>query len=713
MKFRFPFLIAAVCGCVSPPLLPTFEGEDVVRFRGLNPRVRPDREPLDGLQDVEPLGGTYRDGGPSGKDLVSLVRPLSMDERGDGMVQSDCLWVGSPNLPSEVVEVNWEVMVEVSKTYRDLVGFAPDQVGACRLMEPLSGEQFPLFSNGGWIGSGPQTWSPSWQASTTPPPSLPFSPMEEYTYDAVQIPEDVESLCVDQDCRVADWFLEGTLVTAREVLADPDGHCIDDSRPTAETVLPEFATADPSSVHPFLFLGDALPNCSPAGACGDACEWVPTADSILEIQPAQVFAGQQPAPWPDGSFRADPFPTNLMVVDKTRTIVRRMEVQPNGRAVWHTPVQVFDDGSTRWEENFTDRIAVSKVRIYERSGGYGKWPLPLDGAELVISGPGNSRGVVTCPLDSVGVVHEADVQACAEAFATPTAWIAGLAGPSLDRPMQWSVDVPAEPNQQIMIEFELAAIGSRVDFLIPDYVEFDDTEAGADRQQWVTVESVGDRHGYIGELRVTGPDAEVFQVRVPEGPVVPPGAAGNPVAAAPAPSDRAMPFRVAADGAFSVLVTASPPAGGAYEATLEVHTLDDYGNTEVVRTPLRVQGLDLSFETFPTSRVWDFATGPGWSDPRAVFLVNSGHVDIERFTYEIVGDDAHHFEVLAPTDEHGFVTPGNSDEIVVQYTPSCAPPFPIRFDGFRHAELVVETDRGFIRWPLAGSDGPLFVCQTP
>lgn len=648
-----------------------------------------------------------------------MLRPVGVPGDGAGMVQSECLWIGNKGGRSDVIELSWEVMAEPSEGIRGQLGVSEEQFGACRLTHPVTGTQLPLFTEASWNSTMLQTGTGGWMPpAPSGPRATPWEPIDPASDQVLSLSEGLEERqCADRDCRLADFFLQGTLVSTDLLQADADGTCIDGTEAVVATEIPRFRTTDPSAINPVLFDAEVLPNCSPAGACGVGCRFSPSADCVVQIEPADVFVGGSPAPWPNGSYAADPFPTRLMVVDDTRTIVRELEPASGSRWMWQTPVVTNDNGESRWEENFTGNVRVSKARLFERLPDGSERPLAVNGAELQVVGPGARRPSLlseSCPTSDDGTGHVVDLLDCAQEQATPTAWLPALGGGATDGPIRWSIRLDEPPDHRAMIAFELEALGN-ISSLVADpaVADFDDTEQGADRQFWVTVYSAGDRDIMVEDVRVTGADADVFAIRIPDGPVVPSGASSHPIAAAPAPSDRAVPFRVGRDGAFSVLVTARPHGGEAYDAALEVHTRDDFAQLDVIKTVLRVQGLAVSFEAFPASTVWSVARGSGWSTPRTMFLVNSGHVDIEREAYQVVGDDAHHFTVADPTHDWHVVWPGDAEPIEVEFTPTCAPPFPLAFDGLRHAELVVPTNRGTIRWSLAGSDGTIFVCQAP
>lgn len=532
---------AATCaghlGCMSPAAYSLDDPRP-------NPTLRRDRAPLSAAQqafDPDQRGdvGALRYGGHR-DDRAGLSTPAVPDDvvPSANLVQSTCWWVGRHGgdvFAADAVRLHWEGVVDFGGSSGALFSDPDDgrlDVGACRINDPQSRQ--PLRDAAG-KAQGYASDCAVFEGA------LPGN----LTLRSDDIP-----VCVD------DTSLMFARMGAYAPRLDAFRRCTTDveTLPGGMPGPERWAQERPPP--------GAMPPAAPDNFSG-AIEWVvePSGQSAAYVSACTDPGGARVQPRTATRYRLDLLDRAhwiepvLLVADGGYTIARSMRRNAPGDTVarWSTPVTlrpghvpgvVREPGEVRWEENFASRVRVERVRVFDLVGGA---PRDLSGAtppRLCIEDPEVAPGQCrwTCkdglPGDGRVEFRLGDADACVEApldqpavpVVTPTyalATVRAAAAGSIDRPLEWRLELPAATAAAPHIEFTLAVVadagaagvGGASLLAGRPALDFGPVSPLQRRRGDVPVRNLGARAARVVGVRIeAGPHAADFRAELPYAP---------------------------------------------------------------------------------------------------------------------------------------------------------------------------------------------------
>lgn len=533
-------LAVATCaghlGCVTPVAYTLDDPR-------LNPTLRRDRAPLSQAQNAFDPGssgdpsalayGGYRD---DESGLSTLAVPEDVVHPGN-LVQSTCWWVGRQTgdvFPADAVRLHWEGVVNLGGSATSVFSDPDDgllDLGACRINDP-------------------QTRQPLRDAA---------GKAQGYRSDCAAFRNVLPGSLALREDSIPDCSDDTSLMLARLGAYAPR---LDAFR-TCTTLLETLPGGQPG---PERWARErpapgAMPPAAPDNFSG-AIEWV--------VDPANAVAAWVSACSEPSGFRVQPRTATryridvldrpnwiepvLLVADGGDTLARPMRRTSGADVVarWSTPVTLRpghvpavlrEPGEVRWEENFASRVRVERVRVFDFGGGQvrdiGGTPprLCIEDPEVA---PGQCRW--TCkdgvPGDGRIEFRLADVDACVEApldqpavpvvtptYAVPNAIAAGAG--SIDRPLEWRLELPSGIAPAPHIEFTLAIVGDAGGAGVGGAslwaerpaLDFGPLSPFLRRRGDVAVSNVGARAARVLAVRIeAGPHAADFRAELPYAP---------------------------------------------------------------------------------------------------------------------------------------------------------------------------------------------------
>ncbi|MCH9651501.1 MAG: hypothetical protein K0U98_24960 [Deltaproteobacteria bacterium] len=467
-----------------------------------NQRIRPDRLPLDpALQQPgsQPFVGPYRNGDP-GSELVSEIFP-ELDGQEEKLLQSSCYWISSPAASTgDLVRLSWEGVVTLHQEQMHLTCESPTQTGLCRYRHPVDGRQLehaPLNQD-----------APVCPGASGPPANaVDLSSLSD-------LPFHVDGTLVGGDeawlipSPAEDHFLHFFTLEER-ANSDPNPHRLCPGDP--ENPVPFTGPASP----PRIFEG-AGGRCRPDSetglyqTCADRCTASPPEDASYRLS------------YP-GELSEHYLQPNLMTVRGTSTLTRPLTTRSDGSLFWQTPTNT-GEVTDRWHENFSPRIRVEQVRLYQVDGGVEK-PIPLaPGLGLQVTGR-PSQGplqiwVCQGQSESDGVYFQLfPAGSCndQDLLVTPTyahAHLENSTGP-LTQPLTWQVQPLDAPTGEVFVEFTIVGQSRSMALSITSPQDFGKVAIGESKELTATVENIGGEVAVIDNVFLGGAEAADFTFVLP------------------------------------------------------------------------------------------------------------------------------------------------------------------------------------------------------
>jgi hypothetical protein len=533
-------LAAATCighlGCLAPAAYSLDDPR-------LNPTLRRDRAPLSqaqGVFDPDRAGdpgalayGGYRD------DRTGLATPVVPDDvvPAANLVQSTCWWVGrhaGDVFAADAVRLHWEGALDLGGSAAGVFSDPDDgrlDLGACRINDPQTRQALRDAAG----------------------------KAQGYASDCAAFRNVLPGTLAVREDSIPNCTEDTSLMLARLGAYAPRLDAFRSCTTAVET-LPGGAPGPERWARERPAPG-ALPPAAPDNFSG-AIEWV--------VDPANQVAAWVSACSDPGGFRVQPRTATryridlldrpvwidpvLMVADAGHTLARPMRRLAPGDVVarWSTPVAlrpgnvpgtVREPGEVRWEENFASRVRVERVRIFDLAGGQVR---DLAGAppRLCIEDPEVAPGQCrwTCkdgqPGDGRLEFRLAEVDACVEVpldlpavptvtptYAIPTA-LSAAAG-SIDRPLEWRLELPPGGAPAPHIEFTLAIVGDAGGAGVGGAslwaerpaLDFGPVSPFLRRRGDVTLRNLGARAARVLAVRIeAGPHAADFRAELPYAP---------------------------------------------------------------------------------------------------------------------------------------------------------------------------------------------------
>lgn len=472
------FAIAALLmagGCLSG-------AEMVITKIGFSDRIRTDRVALSEEQKNRDLKfGTYE---TASDKLIAEIYPATMEGAPANLPLSDCLWLGHHEDEWEggdAIQLTWETIFSAMDGDNVALFEGENVFGSCRF-DNAKDRQSQEFKD----GSPAQPWRIK---------------LSDYDADAFSFKAPEDGF---HGPRPPDWpgisrdlieLYYPLLVEYNDNSPNPHGEC-----PQGDGFHFE-AEAGVVANNPLRCF-----NCpdTPTGrvqACG-SCRIVPYKDS------SYLLTSEKDLTFPRW------MKPNIMVVQGERRIVRQMTAtavqnEPDRRIYsWSTPV-TWGDGRSRWHENFSSNVIISKVRFFQLTNNGTKIPLSnVKDNELYVHYPTLPDDMFslryTCPGQATtneGMVFDlSKSDACKNKrsgelynpMLTPT-YDTNVLGNErqyepdsvLKHPLIWKVEFDTVPTNSVYVEFTLNyknnAVGLKCDKLI---VDLGQVQVGKRRQEY-------------------------------------------------------------------------------------------------------------------------------------------------------------------------------------------------------------------------------------